>query len=90
MLIPFAAPSFFLIVTTVPFPTVLLTVSLSIKLSITANPNPALSSQGAVVYSGSIARLTSGIPQPLSLILMYISLSLSILAVISIIPSVPL
>ena len=54
----------------VPSPSLLRTFTLSIKLSMTAKPRPALSSSGAVVKSGCIACSISAIPQPLSLIFM--------------------
>ena len=62
-------------VTVVPLPTELFTLSLSINDSITENPRPERSSSGAVVKSGVIACFTSDMPQPVSLMRMYISLS---------------
>ncbi len=50
----------------VPSPSLLRTFTLSIKLSMTAKPRPALSSSGAVVKSGCIAcSISTAIPQPL-------------------------
>ena len=60
---------FFSSVTVVPLPTAERTLTLSVKLCMTAKPSPARSSE-EVVYSGSIAFSTSGIPTPLSRILM--------------------
>ena len=56
-------------VTVVPFPGLERTLTVSIKLSMTANPKPARSPP-RVVNSGSIAWRTSIMPHPRSLILM--------------------
>ena len=50
----------------VPLPTMELTSNSSIKASIKENPMPERSASGFVVYIGSIANSTSGIPCPLS------------------------